>query len=74
MESPLEQAESPHLESRLQEAEIKLSFLERELTEYKDVVNELHALLAKLEKQVKELKEDKDSTRTVEDYWKPEEP
>jgi uncharacterized coiled-coil protein SlyX len=69
MESPL-----ANLDSRLLDAEMKIAFLERELDEYKDVVNEMHTLLTRLEKQVQELKDGKDSTRNVEDYWKPEEP
>ena len=62
------------LEIRLQEAEIKLAFLERELGEYKEAVNAMHDLLTRLEKQVQELKEGEDSSRNIEEFWKPEEP
>jgi uncharacterized coiled-coil protein SlyX len=44
-----------HLESRLQETEIRLAFLERELDEYKEAVNQLHGLTARLEKELTEL-------------------
>jgi uncharacterized coiled-coil protein SlyX len=63
-----------NLETRLQEAEIKLSFLERELGEYKDAVDSLHALVSRLEKQVQELKDGEDSSRNIEEFWKPESP
>jgi uncharacterized coiled-coil protein SlyX len=61
-------------EARLQEAEIKLAFLERELEEYKEAVGLLHERLARLEKQVRELKEAGESSRKLEEFWKPEEP
>ena len=59
---------------RLQEAEIKLAFLERELETYKEAVNAMHDLLVKLEKQVQELKDGEDSSRGMEEFWKPQEP
>lgn len=40
------------LENRLQETEIKLAFLDKELEEYKDAVQTLHARLELLEKTV----------------------
>jgi uncharacterized coiled-coil protein SlyX len=42
-------------EVRLREAEIKLAFLERDLDEYKEVVQELHLRLARMEKAVRDL-------------------
>ena len=62
------------LEIRLQEAEIKLAFLERELGEYKEAADSMHGLLTRLEKQVQELKDGEESSRNIEEFWKPEEP
>lgn len=39
-------------ENRLQETEIKLAFLDKELEDYKDAVQTLHARLELLEKTV----------------------
>ena len=61
-------------EARLQEAETKLAFLERELNEYKEVVDSMHTLLTRLEKQVQELKNGEESSREIGDFWKPEAP
>jgi len=61
-------------EERLHEAEYKLAFLERELEEYKEAVSLLHERLTRLEKQVQELKDGAESSRTMEDFWKPEAP
>jgi uncharacterized coiled-coil protein SlyX len=44
-------------EARLQETEIKLAFLEKELDEYKDAVQGLHARLDQMEKTLKEWQE-----------------
>jgi uncharacterized coiled-coil protein SlyX len=68
MENPLE-----NLEARLQESEIRFAFLERELEAYKDAVSHLHERLMGLEKRVRELK-DGESSRKLEEFWKPEEP
>ncbi len=65
---------SENHEARLQEAEIKLAFLERELGEYKEAVDSMHALITRLEKQVQELKDGEDSSRGIEEFWKPQEP
>jgi len=62
------------LVARLHEAEYKLAFLERELDEYKEAVGLLHDLLTRLEKQVQDLKEGAESSRKMEEFWKPEEP
>lgn len=43
-------------DDRLQETEIRLAFLDRELGEYKDAVQTLHARLEILEKTVESLK------------------
>jgi uncharacterized coiled-coil protein SlyX len=43
-------------EPRLQETEIKIAFLERELEEYKDAVQTLHARLQTLEALVEALR------------------
>jgi|GEM_PF-3947668 len=40
------------LDNRVQETEIRLAFLEKELEEYKDAVQTLHARLENLEKTV----------------------
>lgn len=48
--------DSAHLDSRLQETEIKLAFLEKELDAYKDAVQDLHARLDRMEKAVKALR------------------
>jgi uncharacterized coiled-coil protein SlyX len=61
-------------EERLQEAEIKLAFLERELGDYKEAVDSMHEILTRLEKQVQELKDGEESSRNIEEFWKPEEP
>jgi uncharacterized coiled-coil protein SlyX len=61
-------------EERLQEAEIKLAFLERDLEEYKEAVGSLHDRLAQLEKQVQKLQDGEESSRKLEEFWKPEEP
>ena len=61
-------------EARLEEAEIKLAFLERELGEYKEAVDSMHELLTRLERQVQELKDGEESSRNIGDFWKPEEP
>jgi uncharacterized coiled-coil protein SlyX len=61
-------------EERLQEAEIKLAFLERELETYREAVDTMHDLLTRLEKQVQELKDGEDSSRDIEEFWKPESP
>jgi chromosome segregation ATPase len=45
------------LQKNLEDAEVKLAFLERELGEYKEAVQDLHARLARLESAVKELQE-----------------
>lgn len=42
-------------ETRLQEAEIKLAFLEKELADYREAVDELHAELSRLARRVKAL-------------------
>lgn len=42
-------------ETRLQDAEIKLAFLEKELGEYREAVDALHAELTRLERRVREL-------------------
>jgi chromosome segregation ATPase len=62
------------LDERLQEAEIKLAFLEREIEEYKEGVGLLHELLGRLEKKVQDLKDGEESSRKLDEFWKPEEP
>ena len=73
MENHEANPEAP-LETRLHEAEYKLAFLERELEEYKEALGLLHDLLTRLEKQVQDLKEASESSRKIEEFWKPEEP
>jgi prefoldin subunit 5 len=47
--------DNEHMEAHVQETEIKLAFLEKELEAYKEAVQELHARLTSLEKTVREL-------------------
>jgi uncharacterized coiled-coil protein SlyX len=42
-----------HLESRFQETEIKLAFLEKELEEYKTALQAMHARLESVETKLK---------------------
>ena len=68
------ESDHPNGDARLQEAEIKLAFLERELEEYKEAVGSLHDRLARLEKQVEGLKDGQESSRSLDEFWKPEDP
>ncbi len=50
----------PSADSRLQEAEIRLAFLERELDLYKDAVQSLHARLEHVEALLEKLRSAQD--------------
>jgi uncharacterized coiled-coil protein SlyX len=49
----MQPADQAHLESRLQEGEIKLAFLEKELEEYKAALQEMHARVESVEARLK---------------------
>jgi uncharacterized coiled-coil protein SlyX len=49
-------SDSEHRDSRIQETEIRLAFLDKELEEYKEAVHTLHTRLEQLEKTVEALK------------------
>ncbi len=49
-------SDATYWEHRVQETEIKLAFLDKELDEYKEAVQTLHSRLELLEKTVERLK------------------
>jgi uncharacterized coiled-coil protein SlyX len=51
-----------HFESRFQDTEIKLAFLEKELEEYKAALQDMHARVESIETKLKNTAEPESST------------